>query len=126
MRDYSHGRIRRQVSFLRRQFLQEGNLPFTSVLSEQTMAPALEAIDSCWRARVYSPLVTLWVFLGRVLSADHSCPLAQRVGPALYQVHDANGHLALQDTGVGPQGSLDAHPRLQSHTDDHGASRLPT
>ena len=76
MRDFNHGRIRRQVSFLRRQFLQEGNLPFSTVLSEQTIAPALEAIDSCWRDRVYSPLVTLWVFLGQVLSADHSCRAA--------------------------------------------------
>jgi hypothetical protein len=27
----------------------------------------------CWPDRIYSPLVTLWVFLGRILSADHSC-----------------------------------------------------
>ena len=26
--------------------------------------------------RIYSPLVTLWVFLGQVLSADHSCRAA--------------------------------------------------
>ena len=73
MRDFNRGRIRRQVSFLRRQFLQEGSLPFSSVLSEKSIVPALDAIDSCWRDRVYSPLVTLWVFLGQVLSADHSC-----------------------------------------------------
>src|SRR6202008_897924 len=26
--------------------------------------------------RIYSPLMTLWVFLGQVLSADHSCRAA--------------------------------------------------
>jgi hypothetical protein len=34
MRSYNHGRFQRQASFLRRQFLQEGDLPFTDVLSE--------------------------------------------------------------------------------------------
>lgn len=73
MRDFSQGRLRGQVSFLRRQFLQEGDLPFTDVLSEETIKPALEAIESCWNDRIYTPLVTLWVFLSQVLSADHSC-----------------------------------------------------
>lgn len=53
-----------------------GGLPFTNVLSEETIAPALKAIDACWKDRVYSPLVTLWVFLGQVISADHSCRAA--------------------------------------------------
>lgn len=68
--------FRRQFGFLRRQFLQEGDLPFTSVLSEATIAPALEAVDACWKDRIYTPLVTLWVFLGQVISADHSCRAA--------------------------------------------------
>jgi hypothetical protein len=76
MRDFSQGRLRQQISFLRRQFLQEGELPFTDVLSEETIAPALDAIDACWKDRIYPPLVTLWVFLGQVISADHSCRAA--------------------------------------------------
>ena len=72
MRYFNQGWFRRQFGFLRRQFLQEGELPFTSVLSAATIAPALDAID-CWKDRVYSPLVTLWVFLRQVLSPDHSC-----------------------------------------------------
>lgn len=67
------GRFRQQVRFLQRQFLQEGGLPFADVLSDETIEPALEAIDFAWKDRVYTPLVTLWVFLGQVLSADHSC-----------------------------------------------------
>ena len=76
MRDSSHRRLRQQISLLRRQFLQEGELPFTDVLCEKTIAPALDAIDACWKDRIYSPLVTLWVFLGQVISADHSCRAA--------------------------------------------------
>ena len=76
MCDFSQGRLRQQVKFLRRQFLQEGDLPFTDVLSEKTIAPALDAIEACWNDRIYPPLVTLWVFLGQVISADHSCRAA--------------------------------------------------
>jgi hypothetical protein len=76
MRSYNHGRVQRQASFLRRQFLQDGALPFTDVLSEGIIAQALAAIDVVWLDRIYSPLVTLWMFLGQVLSADHSCRAA--------------------------------------------------
>ena len=76
MRYSNQGRFRQQVSFLRRQFLQDGSLPFSTVLSESVVAHALAAIDVYWMDRIYSPLVTLWVFLGQVLSADHSCRAA--------------------------------------------------
>lgn len=69
----NQGRFRQQVSFLRRQYLQDGDLPFTDVLSEQIVEQALTAIQAFWMDRIYPPLVTLWVFLGQVLSADHSC-----------------------------------------------------
>lgn len=76
MRYCNHGRFRRQVRFLRRRFLQDGDLPFASALTEATITPALESIDTPWKDRVFSPLVTLWVFLSQVLSADHSCRAA--------------------------------------------------
>ena len=72
----SEGWIQNQFGFLRRQFLQEGELPFTNVLCEQSIAPALGAIGFAWKDRIYTPLVTLWVFLGQVLSADHACRAA--------------------------------------------------
>jgi hypothetical protein len=67
--------FRAQANLLRRQFLQDGDLPFTDVLGEDVIADALAAIGG-WLDRVFSPLVTLWVFLGQVLSADHSCRAA--------------------------------------------------
>src|SRR5436305_7985049 len=71
----SQERLRQQVQFLRRQFLQDGDLPFTNVLTEEFIAQALTALTG-WLDRIFSPLVTLWVFLGQVLSADHSCRAA--------------------------------------------------
>ena len=76
MRSYNQGRFRQQASFLRRQFLQDGELPFADVLSNDTVAQALAALNIVWLDRIYSPLVTLWVFLGQVLSQDHSCRAA--------------------------------------------------
>src|SRR5262249_49225444 len=76
MRYSSRGSFRQQVNFLRRQFLQDGDLPFTNVLSEQTVEQALTASGTSWLDRIFSPLVTLWVFLGQILSADHSCRAA--------------------------------------------------
>lgn len=76
MRHFDPGWFRQQVRFLRRQFLQDDALPLSRVLSEEIVARALTTIDGFWRDRIYSPLVTLWVFLGQVLSADHSCRAA--------------------------------------------------
>jgi hypothetical protein len=77
MRSYRHGRFQQQASFLRRQFLQDGALPFTDVLSEPMVSQALTATGVEWLDRIYSPLVTLWIFLGhekapagRVLRGD--------------------------------------------------------
>jgi Transposase DDE domain len=75
MRPFNQGCFRQQVQFLRRQFLQYGDLPFTDVLTEEALAQALDTVTG-WLDRIFSPLVTLWVFLGQVLSADHSCRAA--------------------------------------------------
>ena len=76
MRDCNQGRFREQIKFLRQQFLQDGGLPFTDVLTEESVAQALTAVGVVWNDAIYTPLVTLWVFLGQVLSADHSCRAA--------------------------------------------------
>ena len=76
MRHSNQGRLRRQADFLRQQFLQEGRLPFTEVLPWQCISKALEEIKAPWNDRIFTPLVTLWVFLGQVLSADQSCRAA--------------------------------------------------
>jgi hypothetical protein len=62
-RHSNSGSFHEQVGFLRRQFLQGGDLPFTDVLTEELIAQALATIHG-WLDRIFSPLVTLWVFLG--------------------------------------------------------------
>ena len=70
---FGPGRFRHQLRFLQQQFLQDSSLPFSDILSEEKVSQALTAVELCWNDRIYSPLVTLWVFLGQVMSADHSC-----------------------------------------------------
>ena len=76
MRFYQERLFRTQVQFLRRQFLQDGELPFTDVLTESSIQQAMVDSGVIWKDRIYTPLVTLWVFLSQVLSADHSCRAA--------------------------------------------------
>jgi hypothetical protein len=88
MRYSRGGAVRDQVAVLRRQFLQDGGLPFTDVLTEDVIADALAAVGR-WLDRVFSPVVTLWVFVGQALAADQSCRaavarlIAHRVGRGL-------------------------------------------
>jgi hypothetical protein len=76
MSSLNHGRFQQQIRFLKRQFLQDGKLPLSDVLTQQSIVGALEASGVCWKERIYTPVVTLWVFLGQVLCADHSCAAA--------------------------------------------------
>ena len=73
MRDSIQGGFQRQLSFLRQQFLQDDGLPFGNVLSEKIVKQAITEAEVVWNERIYTPMVTLWVFLSQVLSADHSC-----------------------------------------------------
>jgi hypothetical protein len=59
MRLSRQGRLRQQVAFVRRQFLQEGQLPFADVLSTDCVSQAMETIGVCWNDRIFTPLVTL-------------------------------------------------------------------
>jgi hypothetical protein len=76
MRYCNQGRFQQQVRFLRGQFLQDGGLPFSDVLSKKIVTQALTAIKVRWLDRIYSPLVTLWVSLSQVLYPDQSCRAA--------------------------------------------------
>jgi hypothetical protein len=99
----SQERFQQQVQFLRRQFLQDGGLPFTNVLSEEVIAPALAAVTG-WLDRVFSPLITLWVFLGQVLGADHSCraAVARPVRPIPATAGTGTGRWARGVAGLRP------------------------
>jgi len=49
MKHSNQGRFREQFGFLRRQFLQEGDLSFANVLSSETIEQALDTINVAWK-----------------------------------------------------------------------------
>jgi putative transposase len=66
----------RTGSAIRAQASAAGNcdgLLFSERLSPQSVRSACEKLQHEFRERIFSPAITLWVFLAQVLSADHSC-----------------------------------------------------
>jgi hypothetical protein len=61
--------FRRAVEEARRR----GDLYFAGLLSEDRILEAFGKARWFWQGWIYSPAVTLWVFLAQCLSADHSC-----------------------------------------------------
>ena len=52
---------------------QQPDLYFSALLDEQTILNALGSASSLWQGWIYTPAVTIWVFLSQCLSPDHSC-----------------------------------------------------
>ena len=52
MRQSHPGSFREQATHLRRQFLQDGRLPFTNVLTDDVLADALAAVGH-WLDRIF-------------------------------------------------------------------------
>lgn len=63
------GSLRAAAESARRQ----GDLYFAALLPEQVIAEAFGAASSLWQGWIYTPAVTVWVFLAQCLSTDHSC-----------------------------------------------------
>src|SRR5437762_2005208 len=61
--------FRRAVAEARRR----GDLYFAGLLPEDRILEAFGRARWFWQGWIYSPAVTLWVFLAQCLSADHSC-----------------------------------------------------
>ena len=69
----SHGRFVRRLLELKQGTGSRPGLPFSEVLTEERIAAMLAEWGVLYRERIYTPCVTLWMFLGQVLSPDHSC-----------------------------------------------------
>ena len=52
---------------------QHDHLVFASLLSEDRIHNALGEARLVWQGWIYTPAVTVWVFLSQCLSQDHSC-----------------------------------------------------
>jgi hypothetical protein len=57
----------------RDQLARQQGLPSLALLSRSFVAAACRACGHQWRERVYTPWITLSLFLSQVLSEDHSC-----------------------------------------------------
>jgi len=66
----------RQARSLHQQFAHAPALPFADLLTAEQVEQALRDENVTFRDRLFSPLVTLWVFLSQVLDPDHSCRAA--------------------------------------------------
>jgi Transposase DDE domain len=50
-----------------------GDLYFAALLDQQDILEAFGPARSLWQGWIYTPAVTMWVFLSQCLSPDHSC-----------------------------------------------------
>jgi hypothetical protein len=66
----------RQARPLRDDLAQAPGLPFADLLSPAQVQQALDQEGVSFRDRLFTPLVTLWVFLSQVLDPDGSCRAA--------------------------------------------------
>jgi hypothetical protein len=62
-----------QLQTYRQRLLRSSALPITHLLSVADVDEAVVAEGCSFRERVFTPLLTIWVFLGQVLDPDHSC-----------------------------------------------------
>jgi Transposase DDE domain len=72
----AHPTPARSVRQVRRLLAQAPALPFADLLPAEQVEQALRDAQVSFRQRLFSPLVTLWVFLSQVLDPDHSCRAA--------------------------------------------------
>jgi Transposase DDE domain len=62
-----------KASAVRNKINEQSGLPFLELLSACEVESACRAWNHRWRNRVYTPWITLGMFLSQVLSSDHSC-----------------------------------------------------
>jgi hypothetical protein len=64
---------RQQFDSLREQLGKQHGLPFLKLLSRPLVEQACRLCNHVWRERIYTPWITLAIFLSQILSDDHSC-----------------------------------------------------
>jgi hypothetical protein len=69
----SHGRLRGKIKQFKLAQIQKTQFGFSALLPEQTVNRAMDAEGIRFRDCLFTPLITLWMFLAQVLSADGSC-----------------------------------------------------
>ena len=64
---------RQQFDSLRDRLGEQPGLPFLELLAPDAVEQACRGCDHRWRERIYTPSITLGLFLSQVLSDDQSC-----------------------------------------------------
>ena len=64
---------RLQFDALRNQLAKQERLPFLKILSRTLVEQVCRHCNHRWRERIYTPWITLGIFLSQILSDDHSC-----------------------------------------------------
>jgi hypothetical protein len=64
---------RSRFESVRDQLDQDQGLPFLKLLSRSRVEASCRHCNHTWRQRVYTPWITLSLFLSQILSDDHSC-----------------------------------------------------
>ena len=95
-----------KVARLRQDVARAPGLPFADLLPADRVEQVLRDEGVPFRDRLFSPLVTLWVFLSQVLDPDHSC----RAAVARFLAWRAARGLAACSAGTG--GYCKARSRL--------------
>ena len=62
-----------QAEAVRNQLAQQTGLPFLDLLSAAEVESTCRAWNHKWRNRIYTPWITLGMFLSQILSSDQSC-----------------------------------------------------
>jgi hypothetical protein len=73
MKNRNERRGDKRLAGAKKKLAENPGAMFERVVSEQEVNEACTFLRHVWRDRIFTPLVTLWTFLGQVLSADSSC-----------------------------------------------------
>lgn len=73
MKNSKKAQLRRGAIALRQQFVQQPGSIFSRVLGAADIAAVVAAHVNDYRERIYSPLDTLRLFIGQILSSDRAC-----------------------------------------------------
>jgi hypothetical protein len=82
----SHSTARRrahQIDCLRKQFAQADGLAFADVLPAERVEKALHEEEATWRQETWTPLLTLWAFLGQVIGTETTATCTKAVSRVL-------------------------------------------
>ena len=62
-----------QANAVRNQFAEQTGLPFLELLSASEVESTCRSRSHRWRNRIYTPWITMGMFLSQILSSDQSC-----------------------------------------------------